>query len=345
MKVLFQIRPDYLRNPAGDTVQAVSTGRELKALGVEVAISPDPNALLTSFDLIHIFNFTRIKESYMFFLNAQKQHKKIVVSPIYWNPENFLRRQGAKPQDLAVWKLNQPMRSRVAEGSDLLLPNSTLEADNLTADFPGHAPCRVVPNGFPDAFPAIGPEPFRRRFPALPAEFVLCAARVSPRKNQLGLAQACKDLGLTLVLAGPVNDRNYFNLVRPFPNVVYLGTLQGEILASAYACAKIHALPSWFETPGLSSLEAAACGAAVLSTDQGSPREYFRDLAVYVRPEKSGNLDEALDKGLKEALNLSPLPLTDHVRSHYPWSRIARLTLEAYEDLLKGNIPSAAPVK
>ena len=37
MKFLFQIRPDYLQNPAGDTVQIVSTGRALKALGVDVA--------------------------------------------------------------------------------------------------------------------------------------------------------------------------------------------------------------------------------------------------------------------------------------------------------------------
>ncbi|CAA7600325.1 Glycosyl transferase, family 1 [Acididesulfobacillus acetoxydans] len=341
MKVLFQIRPDYLNNPAGDTVQAVSTGRELKALGVDVTVSPDPNALLTDFDLIHIFNLTRIKESYMFFLNAQRQHKKIAVSPIYWNPESFLQREEAKPQDLAVWNLNQPMRSRVVRGCDLLLPNSAMERDNLAASFSGHAPCRVVPNGFPDTFPAIGPEPFRRRFPALPHEFVLCAARISPRKNQLGLAQACQSLGLTLVLAGPVNDRKYFNLVRSFHHVVYLGTLQGEILASAYAAARIHALPSWFETPGLSSLEAAACGAAVLSTDQGSPREYFRDLAVYVRPQEN----ESLNRGIRAAMDHAPLPLTDHVRANYPWSRIARLTLEAYEDLLGGNIPPATHTK
>ena len=76
MKVLFQIRPDYLKNPAGDTVQMISTGQGLKNLGLEISISTDPNQLLTSFDLVHIFNITRIKESYLFFLNAQKQQKK-----------------------------------------------------------------------------------------------------------------------------------------------------------------------------------------------------------------------------------------------------------------------------
>jgi len=66
MKVLFQARPDFMKNPAGDTVQIVSTGQELKKLGVEVHLSADPNLDLSSYDLVHIFNITRIKESYVF---------------------------------------------------------------------------------------------------------------------------------------------------------------------------------------------------------------------------------------------------------------------------------------
>ncbi len=330
MKVLFQIRPDYLQNPAGDTVQIVSTGRALKAIGVDVAISTDPNVLLVDFDLVHIFNLTRIKESYMYFLNAQKQKKRVVVSPIYWNPDAFLHRKEAKPQDLASWKFTQPMRARVVRECDLLLPNSHLEIENLSGDFPNHAPFEVIPNGFPDSFIGIGPEALRQRFPTLPQDFVLCVARISPRKNQHELAKACKELDLPLVLAGPVNDRHYFNLSRSFSNVIYLGTLHGEILASAYAAAKIHALPSWFETPGLSSLEAAACGTVVLSTDQGSPREYFKDMAVYVRPLEN----ETLQRGLEQALNASPTPLMHHVRANYPWSKVARSSLEAYTSMV-----------
>lgn len=333
MKILFQIRPDYLQNPAGDTVQIVATGRALKAQGVDVAISTDPNALLTDFDLVHIFNLTRIKESYMYFLNAQKQKKRVIVSPIYWNPEAFLRRKEAKPQDLASWKFTRPMRARVVRECDLLLPNSYLEVENLALDFPNHATCEVIPNGFPDSFVGIGPEAFRQRFPTLPQEFVLCVARISARKNQHWLAKACQELNLPLVLAGPVNDRAYFNSIRSFSHVSYLGTLQGAILASAYAAARIHALPSWFETPGLSSLEAAACGAVVLSTDQGSAREYFRDLAIYVNP-----LDEqVLKSALEHALTLSPEPLTAHVRRHYSWQVVGELTLKAYQKLLNAG--------
>ncbi len=330
MKVLLQIRPDYLKNPAGDTVQMISTGQGLKNLGLEISISTDPNQLLSSFDLVHIFNITRIKESYLFFLNAQKQQKKIIISPVYWNPSKFLQRDKASPNLLAAWKIAQPMRARLVRESQLLLPNGEREMDNLKQDFSKNAPYIVIPNGFPDSFPDIGPSLFRQRFPNLPENFILSVARISPRKNQHWLARVCHASGLPLVLIGPVNDRKYFELTLSFPNVTYLGTQQGELLSSAYAAAQVHALPSWFETPGLSSLEAGACGTTVLSTNQGSTYEYFKDMAAYVQPLD----DSSLRLGLERALDMQPLPLTEHIREHYPWSKVAAMTLAAYQTIL-----------
>jgi len=144
MKVLFQARPDFMKNPAGDTVQMVSTGQELKKLGIEVHLSADPNIDLSPYDVVHIFNITRIKESYMFFLNAQKQQKKIVLSPIYWPPNAYLKREGSSSNALAVWKHMQPMRARLLSESTLLLPNSHIEMDVLHQDFLKIAPYNVM---------------------------------------------------------------------------------------------------------------------------------------------------------------------------------------------------------
>ena len=329
LRVLLQIRPDYKRNPAGDSVQIISTGWGLQKLGVEVAVSSDPNILLDGYDLVHIFNVTRIKETYMYFLNAQKQGKKTVVSPIYWNPRPFLQRTGGNPRDIASWQLAQPMRARVIKECDLLLPNGQSEAELLSRDFPATAPLQVIPNGFPDSFGQADPRMFRERYPDVPAEFVLCVARISARKNQLLLAQACRELGLPLVLIGPVNDRKYYEQIRA-PHVKYLGTLQGDLLASAYAAAKVHALASWFETPGLSSLEAAACGTTVMSTEVGSPREYFKDLAVYMNPADP----DSVRSGLEKALTWPAFALTEHIRKHFTWSQVAAKTLTSYQDLL-----------
>lgn len=331
MKVLFQIRPDYLKSPAGDTVQMMETGRGLKNLGVEVSLATDPNVDLSPYDLIHIFNLTRIKESYMYFMNAQKQKKKVVVSPIYWNPHFFLRRDGTSPNSLALWNHMQPMRSRVLQEADLLLPNSEIEMNMLRHDFKDLAPYLAIPNGFPDDFIHADPQAIRDKVPHLPLDYILCVARISPRKNQVSLAKASQSLQLPLVLVGPINDRAYFEKVRSlYPDVIYLGSLQGSLLASTYAAAKAHALPSWFETPGLSSLEAAACGTVVITTDQGSPHEYFKDMALYVHPNDEKSLQQALEKSLKA----SPAPLTQHIREHYPWTKVAKRTLDAYHDLL-----------
>lgn len=332
MKVLFQARPDFMKTPAGDTVQMVSTGQELKKLGVEVHLSTDPNHDLSLYDLVHIFNITRIKESYLFFLNAQKQRKKTVLSPIYWPPYTYFKREGASPNALSVWKHMQPMRARLVRDCDLLLPNSQSEMDVLRQDFPKSAAYEVIPNGFPDSFIGATPQLFREQFPGLPQEFVLCAARISPRKNQLWLAKACQDMNLPLVLLGPVNDPAYYKNVTATSNVTHLGTLQGALLASAYSAAKAHALPSWFETPGLSSLEASACGTLIISTDQGSPQEYFRDMALYVHPMD----DQSLRTALEQSFNASPLPLMEHVHNHYSWSKVGKMMLEIYQKLIKG---------
>ncbi|KGP75871.1 glycosyltransferase [Desulfosporosinus sp. Tol-M] len=331
MKVLFQIRPDFMKNPAGDTVQMVSTGQELNNLDVKVQISTDPNVELSPYDFVHIFNITRIKESYMFFLNAQKQKKRVVLSPVYWPPNAYFKREDASTNALAVWKHMQPMRARLVSESTLLLPNSQIEMNVLQQDFLKTAPYQVVPNGFPDSFMGTTPQLFRKQFPNLPKEFILCAARISARKNQHWLARISHELGVPLVLLGPVNDQKYFESVTSFSNVIHIGTLQGELLASAYSAATTHALPSWFETPGLSSIEAGACGSVVISTDQGSPHEYFRDMALYVHPMDDASLRTALEQSFKA----SPRPLMQHIRDHYPWSKVARMTLEAYQTVIK----------
>ena len=58
------------------------------------------------------------------------------------------------------------------------------------------------------------------------------------------------------------------------------------ILESAYAAARVLALPSWFETPGLVALEAALAGTAVVVTPHGCTREYFGDRVGYARPDR-----------------------------------------------------------
>ena len=60
----------------------------------------------------------------------------------------------------------------------------------------------------------------------------------------------------------------------------WLGRLDHHdpLLASAYAAARVFALPSWFETPGLAALEAALAGCSVAITP------YRLDPGLFRRP-------------------------------------------------------------
>jgi hypothetical protein len=109
--------------------------------------------------------------------------------------------------------------------------------------------------------------------------------------------------------------------------VTFLDSLPREELASAYAAAKVHALPGWFETPGLSTLEAAAAGCNIVTTDRGTAREYFGDLAWYCDP----RLVESIRSAVLAAYQAPRADrLRELVRERYSWPRAAESTLEGY---------------
>ena len=171
--------------------------------------------------------------------------------------------------------------------ANVLLPNSHSEELRIERDFPEARGRRyvVVPNAIdPELFSAdrIQPlEEFRNS--------VLCVGRIEGRKCQLELVRALSGTDLKLVLIGKPapNHIQYFNQIKREMgrNVTILGEIQHQDLARYYASCKVHALVSWMETTGLSSLEAGAMGANIVITDKGDTRDYFGDLAHYCSPD------------------------------------------------------------
>src|SRR6185437_4157290 len=76
-------------------------------------------------------------------------------------------------------------------------------------------------------------------------------------------------------------------------------------LRQYYAACKVHALVSWMETAGMSSLEAAAMGANIVITDKGDTRDYFGDLAYYCSPDSVPSIREALLQAHSAPLQLT----------------------------------------
>jgi hypothetical protein len=109
--------------------------------------------------------------------------------------------------------------------------------------------------------------------------------------------------------------------------VTFIESLPQEELASAYAAAKVHALPGWFETPGLSTLEAAAAGCNVVSTDRGLAREYLGEMAWYCDPRSLESIRAAVVAAYEGPRSQA---LREHVRERYGWKTAAERTLEGY---------------
>ena len=98
-----------------------------------------------------------------------------------------------------------------------------------------------------------------------------------------------------------------------------------------YQAAKVHALPSWFETCGLSSLEAAAMGCNITITEKGFTREYFGDDAFYADPGDTESIFNTVEKASQSVFREE---LQQNILDKYTWKRAAAITAEAYKKII-----------
>jgi glycosyltransferase involved in cell wall biosynthesis len=329
--------------PGGGENQLIQTGRHLEKLGVPVRLFSAWTDRLEEARLLHLFGMSR--EGLELARVAKARSIPVVLSPICWYEPRAMAclepNLAGKITALAGWAVRSiaprtpNWRLKLLRLADLVLPNSRAEAVQLTHLFGVEAGrIRVVPNG---VLPAIGratAELFSRRFGTFP--FVLSVGRIEPRKNTLELIWAARRLELPLVIAGeaPPGFERYEALCRHAAarGTIWLGRLDHHdpLLASAYAAARVFALPSWFETPGLAALEAALAGCAVVITPYGSTKEYFGNHVEYARPHWPGEIGRALARSWEDG----PDPeLAIRVETRYLWPQIARMIAGAYDSV------------
>ena len=187
----------------------------------------------------------------------------------------------------------------------------------------------VVPNGIDD----------RLYIPSNPqikdTNLVISAARIEGRKNQLNLIKALNNTRFTLLLTGlpAPNQRKYYEECKSIAsgNIIFCGRVPIETLLEYYQKAKVHVLPSWHETCGLSSLEAAAMGCNIVITDKGFTREYFGDDGFYCDPESPASIYTAVEAA---ATTDTRSALQQKIFQQYTWKQAALHTLQAYQNIL-----------
>jgi len=232
------------------------------------------------------------------------------------------------------------LQARVLENCDLLVFNSSLEEETVRSCITGatiRAASARVPVGIDtEELSSADPTPFLRRF-GLARGFVLSVGRIEDVKNQLALIQSLRGDSVPLVLVGQVNPlhRAYARAVARAagarPSTLVIHRLGRTLLLSAMAAAAVHVLPSWFETAGLVSLEAAAAGCAVVSTDRGYARAFLGDEAHYCSPSEPLSIRravlDALERGPSHALRT-------HVLAQLTEQRAAAMMHRLYRQVL-----------
>jgi glycosyltransferase involved in cell wall biosynthesis len=111
----------------------------------------------------------------------------------------------------------------------------------------------------------------------------------------------------------------------------FLGWVEHEFLADLYKNATVHVCPSWYETPGLASLEAGAEGCNIVVTDKGSTREYFGSYAYYCEPDSILSIRAAVVKAYSAPKNNR---LKNIILENYTWEKAAEKTVLAYKTVM-----------
>jgi glycogen synthase len=233
-----------------------------------------------------------------------------------------------EPAPVSWDRYRQEVR-RGLQSANLVIAPSTAMLTALGVHYGSFVNEKVIPNGRDST----------TFCPLEKKEFVLTAGRLwDEAKNLAALEDIAPQLLWPIYIAGqekhPDDKTDAINRVTT-NNVHLLGRLNTEELASWYARAAIYALPAKYEPFGLSVLEAALSGCALVLGDIASLREIWCDAAVFVPP----------DDGNAIACAINTL-ITDLPRRHQlaekARSRALEFTpqvmvadyLEAYQDLI-----------
>jgi glycosyltransferase involved in cell wall biosynthesis len=363
MRVLWLVRKNLTEHPGGDTTQILQTAAALRRRGIEVSLASELGADLGWFDLVHLFHLDRLWENVAHGRRVRAAGLPLALSTIYWPSDEFDRggRAGfqgwlarsfgsAAYQNLRLFQRclmhgrEQRMLPSLSprrfsfhrnavellESVSVLLPNSRAEQEQIETRFGVRRPTVVVPNAADRSTFGPPPEPGPAR------AGVLCVGRIEPRKNQLSLIAALRGTGIPLTLVGQSGrfSSAYFRRCQRAADATVrcVGPQPPAELRGLYHAARVHACVSWYETPGLASLEAALCGCALVVTPGGCTREYFGDEAVYAEPDKPAIIRAAVEQALARGPSTG---LAQRVAQHYTWETAAQKTAEGYELALR----------
>ena len=361
MKVLFISRATLFIVKGGDTVQVENTAEALRLLGigVDIALCNNKQIDYSGYDLIHFFNIIRPAD---IIYHVDRSKLPFVISPIYVeyreqakysiqstqnrlisilgkNGQEYVKciARSIKNKEKIISKKylylgHKRSINYILKKCEHLLPNSDNEYRRIKADFPHAGNYTTVPNAVNSNIFKINEEQINAKVPLS----VLCVARFEPQKNQLNAIKALSDTDYKVTFVGNIapNHHSYYQLCKENAgsNISFTPFMNQENVAMLYREHKVHILPSWFETTGLSSLEAAACGCNVVVSRKGDTEDYFYNNAFYCDPGNNESIKAAVDKAMVADVNIA---FMRQIKEQYNWNITAKRTLEVYQKVIK----------
>ena len=214
------------------------------------------------------------------------------------------------------------------QGADLLIaPSNALLKDIQKIYLPG-APCKVIYNGISST----------RFYPGTKQPVVSSIGRIwDEAKNIRLLVEASKNVPYQVRLAGDTSFKNG-SFDATGANIVHLGKLSSASIARELSKAAVYALPAKYEPFGLSVLEAALSGCALVLGDIASLKEIWGDCALYVDPHNAAELARTISHLFEnEKLRLQYAQKAMQRAKKYRGAAMAKNYLRVYSGLLKSK--------
>ncbi len=190
---------------------------------------------------------------------------------------------------------------------------------------------KVIPNG-------RSPEHF---FPAFKKHFIFSAGRLwDEAKNIAALDKAAAGIGWPIYVAGQNTDPDGKKV--NLRNVRMFGHISAFSLAGWLSHASIYALPARYEPFGLSALEAALAGCALVLGDIPSLREIWGKTAVYVPPDDIEALQTSINSLISDARLRKKMAAFARKRAHeFTAKKMSDAYMTVYMELLEGRSAEA----
>lgn len=346
MKVLFNSNNSGFQAPGGGEVLLLKTREALTKKGIKIKLYDQWKDKLEDYDILH--NFGLSNNCYDVINAAHAKKVPIAITSIYaWPSVRYAMKSNAllkQKVNLAAYSiikkysfLNRFMYiSKMLEKASMILADSKAERNILMKNYKlKKSKFRVAPYGIDKRFYKANPKEFINKYGM--EDFILYTGRIEPRKNVLALIQIANKLRFPLVIMGGKKYQqgdHYYKTCKKIAkkNIHFLDRVDHEssMLSSAYAAAKVIALPSWLENPGLSVLEGGLAGANVLITSIGSTKEYFKNHAFYVNPHDIKDIKTKLISAYKKDKDKK---LANHIKKNFTWEVTIKKVIESYKEL------------